>query len=121
MTTSPWILAGAAIAALLLSTAGALLLILRLPPDHFAENAKPRPLLRRILANVAGALLLVVGVVLSLPGIPGPGLVLAVVGLSLVDLPGKRGLERRIVRRPRIRRTLNKVRARFGRPLFLIS
>lgn len=34
---------------------------------------------------IAGAILLVVGVFLSLPFVPGPGIVLVVVGLSLLS------------------------------------
>jgi len=72
-------------------------------------------LLWRIGKNVLGVLLVVVGIVLSLPGIPGQGLLTIFVGILLLDIPGKRKIELRIVRRPRIRRTIDRLRERFGR------
>jgi hypothetical protein len=39
-----------------------------------------------------------------------------VIGLILLDFPGKRGIERRIIARPRVLGAINRVRARFNRP-----
>jgi hypothetical protein len=41
------------------------------------------------------------------------------VGLGLVDFPGKRALERRLLRLPRVLASVNKLRARFGKPPIL--
>jgi hypothetical protein len=83
------------------------------------------PVLRltaRFGKNVLGAILVVVGMILALPGVPGQGLLTILIGLMLLDLPGKRRLERRIVGRPRILRTINRLRKRFGSaPLVLGS
>ena len=56
------------------------------------------------------------GALLSLPGIPGQGLLTILIGLILLDFPGKRGLERRLVSRPSVLAAINRLRARFGRP-----
>jgi hypothetical protein len=56
------------------------------------------------------------GFVMALPGVPGQGILTMLIGLTLVDFPGKRSLEQRLVRRPSVRRALDKVRARFGHP-----
>jgi UPF0716 family protein affecting phage T7 exclusion len=70
--------------------------------------------------NLLGVLLVVVGAILALPGVPGQGLLTILVGLLLLDLPGKRRIERRMVGRPRILRMINRLRKRFGRsPLVL--
>jgi len=62
----------------------------------------------------------VLGFVMALPLVPGPGLVFMLLGLSLLDFPGKRNAERRILAVPAVIRFLNDVRARFGRaPLAL--
>jgi hypothetical protein len=53
---------------------------------------------------------------MAVPGIPGQGVLTMIVGLTLLDFPGKRGLECRLIGRPRILRTINRLRARFGRP-----
>jgi hypothetical protein len=100
--------------------------IVRLPADYFAHRRPPRrrwqtvhPGLRMSLLtvkNLAGALLLLAGLAMIVT--PGPGIIAMLVGLSLVDLPGKRELERRIVRQPRVFSALNRVRFRYGRPPF---
>ena len=66
--------------------------------------------------NVVGLVLILVGFVMALPGVPGQGILTMLIGLTLVDFPGKRRLEQRLVRRPAIRRVIDRVRARFGRP-----
>ena len=38
-----------------------------------------------------------------------------IVGLTLLDFPGRRRLEARVLRAPRILRAINRVRARFDR------
>jgi hypothetical protein len=76
----------------------------------------------RISKNILGALLVVLGIILALPGVPGQGLLTVLIGLVLLDLPGKRRLERRIVGRPGVLRAINRLRKRFGRaPLVLGS
>ncbi len=99
-----------------------------LEPDHFVS--RERGLRRKIESpalsiayligkNLLGAVLVVVGVVLSLPGIPGQGLLTILVGLLLLDIPGKRRLELALVRRRSIRRVIDKVRDRFDKPPIL--
>ena len=62
-----------------------------------------------------------VGVVLALPGVPGQGLLTMLVGLLLLDIPSKRRLELRIVSRPTVLKTINRVRRRFRRPALLVA
>jgi hypothetical protein len=76
----------------------------------------------RISKNILGTLLVVLGIILALAGVPGQGLLTVLIGLVLLDLPGKRPLERQIVGRPRVLRAINRLRKRFGRaPLALGS
>jgi hypothetical protein len=72
--------------------------------------------LLRILKNLCGAFLIAVGLLLTLPGVPGPGVLTAILGFTLIDFPGKRSLERRIIRRPTVLSAINRLRARHGRP-----
>jgi hypothetical protein len=58
---------------------------------------------------------------MALPLVPGPGLVFILIGLSLLDFPGKRSLERRLLAVPTVLRFLNEVRQRFRRPPLLIE
>lgn len=74
-----------------------------------------------ILKNLIGLVLIVVGVILSLPGIPGPGVVTILLGLVMLDIPGKRPLETRLVRRPKVLHSINSLRARFDKPPLLLD
>ena len=114
-----WWMFAASLASLVLVLALLPTLVARLPADYLcAVRARPdtraRGLLARLARNAVGWLFLLVGVVL-IP-LPGQGLLTMLVGLMLVDLPGKRRLERRILGRPAILQTINRMRARRGRP-----
>jgi hypothetical protein len=92
--------------------------VIRWPPDHFKPHgpgAEPSHWLASIGKNLAGVVLILLGLVMALPGIPGQGFLTMIVGLTMLDFPGKRGLERRLIARPRILRTINRLRARFNR------
>jgi hypothetical protein len=88
-------------------------------PDHDREVLKGKhPTVRWagiIGKNLAGVILIALGVVMSLPGIPGPGLVTILFGIMLVDFPGKRRLEQKLVSQPRVLKAINDMRKRFGR------
>jgi len=50
------------------------------------ERHKQRSKLYRVPFALAGALVIIAGIALSLPGIPGPGLLLVAVGLGMLAL-----------------------------------
>jgi hypothetical protein len=105
------------------------LLVVWLPADHFSRLPDPTSGWRRHrvlrwtvlgLKNLVGLLVLPLGILMALPLVPGPGLVFILIGLSLLDFPGKRSLERRLLAIPAVYRFLNEVRHRFNRaPLVL--
>jgi hypothetical protein len=116
---------GVALGLFLLSQVALVAVLVALPADFFCRPASPSPPSRsimsirwatRIVKNAAGASIVLLGVPLALPGIPGPGLVLMLVGIALLDFPGKRQLQHRLISRPRVLRSINSLRARFGRP-----
>jgi hypothetical protein len=119
-----------AVTAFLVTTAAGVAVVVLMPADHFSRPpghdsaARRHPALRWgiiILKNVAGLLIVPLGVIMALPLVPGPGLVFILVGLSLLDFPGKRSLERRLLAVPSVQRFLNRVRERFGRPPLVIE
>jgi hypothetical protein len=61
------------------------------------------------------------GLLLSLPGIPGQGLLTVLIGLMLVDFPGKLRLERWLIGLPRVLQTVNRLRQRYGRPPLILE
>jgi len=117
-----WLVGGyLASAVLSLGLAGAVVVLL---PAEYFRNAgrRPRPgrpavsLAGRIARNLIGVVLVAAGVILALPGMPGQGLVTLVLGLMLLDIPGRRRLARRLLGRGAVLSRLNRLRARFGRP-----
>jgi len=56
------------------------------------------------------------GIVLSLPGVPGQGILTILLGIIMLDIPGMRPLEARIIQRPAVLGAINKLRARFSKP-----
>jgi hypothetical protein len=123
------VVAGAALSiALMGACVGTAVLVVTLwPPDHFVRRrplfAERHPLVRALAhfgKNALGLLLVVVGVVLSLPGVPGPGFAVIFIGLTLLDFPGKRRVELWVLGRRAVHHAIDRVRARFGRePLVL--
>jgi UPF0716 family protein affecting phage T7 exclusion len=64
--------------------------------------------------NVLGVILLIAGAIMLLT--PGQGIITMLIGLALIDVPGKRALETWIVGRPRVLAAINRLRARYGHP-----
>ena len=100
-----------------------------LPPDFFVRRSGVREALPRsrralrlllvVARNLLGLTVLLVGFVMALPLVPGPGVLFILLGLALVDFPGKRALQLRLLREPHVLSSVNKMRARFGRPPIL--
>ena len=107
-----------------LLTAGSLAVVLRvvlaLPADYFETDVPARLAwtARRVARNLAGLVLIAVGALLALPGIPGQGVLTMVVGVLLVDFPRRQQLLRGLLRRRGVLPALNRLRSRFGRPPF---
>jgi hypothetical protein len=116
--------AGLFVVSLVLTVAAAVAVVVRLPPTYFCGPKPPpfmpgRPgwvrLLGRAGKNLLGCALVALGIIMSLPGVPGQGLLTIFIGLVLLDVPGKRRIELRIVRVRTIFKAMNRARARFGR------
>ncbi|MBN1465273.1 hypothetical protein JXA02_05895 [candidate division KSB1 bacterium] len=100
------------------------ILIVRLPADYFAHQGRRRkpwlqlhPLLRVVMLlgkNMLGVILLLAGVMMLV--LPGQGILTILIGMTLIDFPGKFRLERWVVKRQPVRRSINWLRFRAGRP-----
>jgi hypothetical protein len=103
--------------------------IVKIPANYFSSHYKQDFLPNSswavrwgavILKNILGVMLVILGLLLSLPGVPGQGLLTILLGLIMIDIPGKRPLEARIIKRPVILAAANKFRARYEKePLLL--
>jgi hypothetical protein len=69
-----------------------------------------------ILKNILGFVLIAIGIVLSLPGVPGQGILTILLGLIMIDIPGKRPIEAKIIQRPTVLAAVNKLRAKYDKP-----
>ena len=107
-----------------------LVVLVRLPHDYFACDPKtgdcrPRPRYVRwpliVLKNLFGLFLILLGILLSFPGVPGQGILTILMGAMLMDFPGKRRVERWLVTRRGVLKTVNRLRARYGRPPFVLD
>jgi hypothetical protein len=74
-----------------------------------------------IAKNAIGVLLVLLGIVMALPAVPGQGLLTLLVGLMLVDFPGRRALEYKLISRPSVLRAVNRLRTMFSRPPFILE
>lgn len=104
--------------------------LVRLPSDYFDPGVArpfmldwPRPVRwgGLFIKNALGVLIIAIGAVLALPGMPGQGVVMMLLGLMLLDIPGKRAIMHRVVRIPRIIAPINKLRARYGKPPLVVN
>jgi hypothetical protein len=106
------------------------LLLVKLPPTYFCDS-HPRdlwidrhPAIRwtaLALKNLTGGLVLAIGIVMAMPGVPGPGLLVILIAITLLDFPGKRRLERRLIGRRRILELVNDLRQRCGKPPLILG
>lgn len=94
------------------------ILIARIPADYFVRRrasalpfSRAHPVLRILLLvvkNLVGAVFLVAGLIMLFT--PGQGILAILVGVTLLDIPGKRRLELAIIRRPHILKAVNWIR-----------
>ncbi len=124
-----WLLGVTTLAAVLTIVVAAIVLV-TLPSTYFLKGHRgergpgEHPILRasgRLLKNAFGVVLVLLGTILALPGVPGQGLLTILIGLILLDLPGKRGIERRLIIWGGVADRVNRLRARFGKPPLVLA
>jgi Putative transmembrane protein (PGPGW) len=103
-------------------------ILVRLPADYF-DVRTPRPWMENhhpvlrvvghVIKNVIGIIFLLAG--LAMLVLPGQGILTILIGLSLVEFPGKRRLEAKLVGQATVLNTINKMRAKFGKPPLILA
>ena len=95
-------------------------------PHDFFQNPAPAAgrgsgsaTLRRVGRNAVGLVLIALGLVLSIPGVPGQGIITVLAGVLLVEFPGRHRVAVALARLPGVLETLNRIRGRFQRPPLL--
>ncbi len=108
------------------SIAAVTFLIVQLPATYLSRTpgwwGDRHPILRwglRILKNLLGGVLVALGVLMLV--LPGQGILTILIGILFLDFPGKQGLQRKLISRPGVLGTINRLRARFGKPPLLLE
>lgn len=102
------------------------LLLIRMPEDYFLykrerpwNRSHPAPRIAlMVVRNVLGTALLLAGGIMLFT--PGQGVLCILVAISLLDIPGKRKLETKIVQRPTVHKSINWIRNQAGRPPLIL-
>lgn len=104
------------------------IILVRLPEDFF-DDRNPRtwmqahhPVLRivgHVVKNVIGIVFLLAGFAMLF--LPGQGLLTMLIGISMLDFPGKRRLERKLIGQPSVLAAINKLREKFKKPPLIVA
>lgn len=101
------------------------IIIIIIPADFFSRpsgqlpsDAGPLRLLLHLIKNCFGVLIFVLGLLMLF--LPGQGILAMLLGCSLVDFPGKRRLQLKLLRGRRVRRSVNWIRQKGGRAPLII-
>ena len=103
-------------------------ILVRLPADFF-DIRVPRPWMKdhhpvlrvmgHLVKNVVGAIFLFAGFLMLI--LPGQGILTILIGVSMLDFPGKRRLEATMIGQPTILNVINGMREKFGKPQLTIA
>src|ERR1700730_12479305 len=91
------------------------------PRDFWVERHAAIRWAGVIAKNLLGTVLVLLGILMSIPGVPGQGILTILLGVMLLDLPGKRQLEHKLVSRPMILEKINRLRHRFSKPPLVLD
>jgi uncharacterized membrane protein YphA (DoxX/SURF4 family) len=118
------------LAAMVVSYAVVMVILVKMPANYFQSDREhhflpdTHPVLRTILIvlkNIVGVVLVLTGIVLSFPAVPGPGILTVFIGLMITDIPGKRRIEAIIIQRPAVLSLVNKLRAKYKKPALVLD
>jgi hypothetical protein len=112
---------------LVLTAIGIPFAIVKLPEDYLVNDGQAgwldkQPAMVRwglsTLKNLLGVVLVILGIIMLV--LPGQGILSIVLGLSLVDFPGRHALQCKLIRRPKVIDSINWIRLKFHRPPLIL-
>ena len=121
---------GLFLSSLLMSFAAIAVVMIKIPANYFSSQYQQdfmpnSPWMVRwgvvIIKNVFGLFLILLGILLSLPGVPGQGILTILLGLIMLDIPGKRPLEAKIIKRPNVLSAVNRLRKKYNKPPLIMD
>ncbi len=102
--------------------------MIKIPADYFSstyvretntENHFSVRWAAFIVKNVIGFLLVIAGIIMIFT--PGPGVPTILLGLIMMDVPGKRPLEAKLIQRPMVLSAVNELRAKYNKPPLIMD
>lgn len=103
-------------------------ILVRLSADYF-DLRVPRPWMQdhhpvlrivgHLVKNVIGTVFLLAGFLMLF--LPGQGVLTMLIGVSMLDFPGKRKLEAKLISQPAVLSVVNNMRKRRGKPPFVLA
>jgi hypothetical protein len=103
-------------------------ILVRLPADYF-DIRVPRPWMQdhhpvlrvagHIVKNAVGAVFLFAGFLMLF--LPGQGVLTMVIGISMLDFPGKRKIEAKLIGQPTVLNVINSMRKKYGKPPLVLA
>ena len=97
--------------------------MIKIPADYFSSSYVKEVNLDNhfsirwavfIIKNTIGFLLVIAGIIMIFT--PGPGVPTILLGLIMMDIPGKRPLEAKLIQRPMVLSAVNDLRAKYNKP-----
>jgi len=96
-------------------------LVIRLPRDHFVRRGRvpvqavysTRQMVWFVVKNTVGMVFVFTGVAMLV--LPGQGILTILIGVGLMDFPGKHRFERMVLRQGSVLRAMNWLREKAGR------
>ena len=114
---------------LLVSIAVIPLIVIKIPEDYFHEHYRVRiskesryPFIAQLftgIKNIVGFVFIILGILMLI--LPGQGILTILMGLFLMNFPGKYRLEREIVSSPRVLKSLNWIRIKANKPPLMLE
>jgi hypothetical protein len=103
-------------------------ILVRLPADYFDVRV-PRPWMENhhpvlrmaghLIKNVLGAVFVFVGFLMLF--LPGQGILTMLIGISMLDFPGKRRVEAKLIGQPTVLGAVNGMRRKFEKPPLVLA
>ena len=122
------VLAWGSFALFLISIAVIPWIVIKIPADYFGQKRRIKvstkgkhPLLAQFLngiRNFLGFTLIVLGILMLI--LPGQGILTIIIGLFLMNFPGKFKLERKLISMPKVLKSLNWIRAKANKDPFVL-
>ena len=91
-------------------------------PERTPIFERQHPLMRftlLLLKNILGLIFIIAGFVMLF--IPGQGLLTIFIGITLINFPGKRKLEQRLILHPKVLPIINSIRQKAGKTPLIID